>query len=1210
MAWLTVLGASEEQVEYRLSDQCGCDQTASPGHEHDDAVLDYRLEHADRPITRIGSGWAEFGHAPGQALRDEADLDTVRAVMAGADPHSGEQLVKAKRAVDPRAKLAAGPVVYAVQAIAEAAHTTPQALLAARERPAARYARLVRGLARDGQGHQAPVKDLAAIASATGFELDLVYEAQELATAREHADAKVRIGNRGYDLVLNVPKSVSVLYGLADAETAARVEELYLQAVRETVAGVEQWCGYGVRGHHGDGRTAERVSSSGLIASLTLHRAARPVDGQAGDPHIHAHVMIANLVRCADGQWRTLASGGRDLHRHVQAAGELVKARVRELLTQEWGVAWQRCSHSGEWEIVGINSRVRQVYSRRGAQVLEAAGEGASAALQRAQARKSAHAKQDIDALDLRQAWAQRAVAAGIDRVRLIREALGDGGTGTGVATGGPGPEPGGPEQDAVATGVDTAVADRVATRVWDPESGVTAKAKVTTRAKVMAAVADACPGGVASAGQLVSLTDQVLAHPLAVRLSNSGHAASHLSHAERYTSADLVAAERLIVDAATHRLAVGAARVPEDLAHRELRVWQGQRGFQLSDEQRRVVVRLLTGGHGLDMVQGVAGAGKTTIMSAARSVWQVAGLRVEGAAVAAVAAQGLRAEAGINARTVASWTQRIRSGPGLAGVDVLVLDEAAMIGDRDLATLVAEAGRTGTKLVGIGDERQLRSIDAGGAFARVHELVGGEELTENRRQRTQVDREALELWRQGARQSALALWAEHGLVHAPTDVEGAYEQMAAAWWADRAVHTDPHAGIEKVLMLASTNRDVHHLNTTARAIARTQGLLTSEDVLFHVRGGDRLALAVGDQVRMRHNDYRSHRDPGAADVLNGHRGVVIDVDPLFGARMEWRHHGQVNRAWIDPAQIGQGALVHAYAITIAAAQGLTADRSHVLGLGADVHSLYAALSRARDQVDVYLPAAELRSEEEALRHGPVRDDRAQLAQTLRSYARTLSGAEQVMVIDELDQGDQPQHVQAQQLPAGDEEHLRELTDRAGAAHAHAQALEVQVEQLRVEAARAAERAQLSRVRLLLEGTTPSAAAAARAAADERVAQVSEQARQARAQAQSLARQVEHVHNTHVERSERLRVLEPAAARQGLTRRGLHALDEQGLRDVEAARHAYQRSQRGQGWRQAARVDTGGPTRSGPRAPASGPGVPSVLPASQDGPRHERGRQR
>ncbi|MEE2041551.1 MobF family relaxase [Nocardiopsis sp. CT-R113] len=1196
MAWLTVLGPSEEQVEYRLSEQCGCDRTAAPEHdqEQQDAALDYRLQGADRPITRIGSGWEELGYEAGQALRTGADYDSVRAVMGGADPTTGQQLVAPKMAVDPRAKLAAAPLVAAVEAVAAAAHTTPAALLAHSARSAARFARLVRGLARDGEGHRAPIKDLRPIAAAAGVDLDVLYDAEVLAVAREHADAKVRLGNRGYDLVLNMPKSVSVLYGLADPATAARIEELYLRAVSETVDAVQGWCAYGVAGHHGDGRTAERVDSSGLLGTVTLHRTARPVDGQVGDPHLHAHVMIANMVRCDDGQWRTVASGGRDLHRHVQAAGEMAKARVRDLLAAELGVEWERCAHSGEWEIAGIDQDVRGVFSRRAEQVRAVAGDGASAGEQRAQARKSAHAKQDVTQADLRTAWVERATDARINPYAVVAEALwrGWGGSaGAPVRPRGPGPD-----------------VDEVAAQVWDPEHGVTAHAKTTTRAKVLAAVADAYPDGIASRAALEALTDAVLDHPMAVRLPAQGP--SPLSHADRYTSVDLVHAERAITAAATMRRDSGAGVVPGETVKKALAVWQKARGFALSVEQCRVVVRLLMDGHGLDMVQGVAGAGKTSIMSAARACWEAAGLRVEGAAVAAVAAEGLRAEAGITARTVASWLQRIEGGRGLEGVDVLVLDEAAMVADRDLAVLVGAASRTGTKIVGIGDEQQLRPVGAGGSFARVHQLLDGETLTENRRQRTEVDRAALQVWRQGAHRSALALWSEHGRIHAPTDLEAAYGRMAAAWWADRQAYLDsPHEAIGRVLMLAATNRDVHRLNTLTRAIARTENTLTGDDVTFRVRGGDRLALAVGDQVRVRRNDYRSHRDPARADVLNGHRALVVDVHATRGARIEWRQHGEIKREWISPDQIGSGHLVHGYAITVAAAQGLTCDRAHVLGLGADANTLYPAMSRARDRVELYLPAADLRSEEDQLRHGPAADEREELARVLAAYTRTLAPAAEVMVTDELPveasgagappppaPAPEPEPVPEREPgPDPARERVEDLAARLAQARAQAAAAETLLRQRRTEAELAEERARLGRVRLMWQGAAPGAAReAAYDAGRERSAAIDHDLR-ASAAVRGLEKALHAAEREYAQRQTQIRKLEPYAASQGITRSGLHALDTQDLADLEAAYRALQNEERDQAWRNAMRVDR----KVVPRPPKSKTPGPHRYPAPE-----------
>src|SRR5699024_9022910 len=169
-----------------------------------------------------------------------------------------------------------------------------------------------------------------------------------------------------------------------------------------------------------------------------------------------------------------------------------------------------------------------------------------------------------------------------------------------------------------------------------------------------------------------------------AVRMPDAGPA--HMSHNQRFTSADIVDAEALIMATTAARSTERTAVVKRERAVKALTSWMRQKGFRLSREQARVVGRLVEGGRGVDTVLGVAGAGKTTIMSAARTVWEAGGYRVEGAAVAAVAAAGLRAEAGITTRTVAAWRKRISEGPGLTGVNVLVLDESAMVADRDLA--------------------------------------------------------------------------------------------------------------------------------------------------------------------------------------------------------------------------------------------------------------------------------------------------------------------------------------------------------------------------------------------------------------------------------------------------------------------------------------------------------------------------------------------
>ncbi|MFC7331417.1 AAA family ATPase [Marinactinospora rubrisoli] len=972
---------TRQERDYRLAQECGATPSAA------DVALNYRLDGSVRGIERLGAGWAEFGHEAGTVLEGPAQVQEVREVMSGRDPHTGVQLVKPKKAVHPAAKLTARPLSEAVERAAAAEQVSPENLLGG-GKWAKRFAQLQRGLHRDGDAHRAPVRDLEAIAAQAGVDPAELYEPDELATAREHADERVTIGIPAWRIDFDFPKSEAI--GQVDEATAARIAEIHMEAVRRAMAALESWCAYGMSGHHGDGQRAERVETTGWAATATHHRSARGTgDGTPGDPHDHVHVMIPNMVRCADGKWRTVAAGGRDLMRHVPAVGQLARAISRQLMTAEFGVAYERNPATGRWEIVGFGAEVRALYSRRAAQVDAEVGPDASPDERRRAARRTAAPKRAWTPEQERASWRERAAAAGIDIVGLVQQVLGGPGPAGAAARRGP-DVPDRPDPDAVAD------------MVWDPESGVTAHTTVTTRARVMAAVADACPAGLSDGAELEELTAHVLADPRAVVLPESGQV--HMANAARYTSADVVAAERSITSAAAEGIGSDRVVVAEPVAGRVLAEAEHRRGFALSAEQRAVVERLLSAEFGVDAVIGRPGTGKTTIMSVARQGWEAAGYRVAGAATAAVAAANLSAQARIPSQTVAAWVRRIEAGRGLDGVDVLVIDEAAMVDARSAAVIIEAAQHSGTKIVSIGDPAQLKAVGAGGGwFKRVHQIVSGLTLTENRRQRHDVDRAALAVWHDGARRSALAMWAQHGRVHAPETVEEAHAAMVAAWWQDRAPIADVHEAIADVLMLAATNHDVEEINRIARATARRADHLSSLDVEFATAGGERLELAVGEVVRLRRNDYRS-RNSSDPDVLNGYRGVVLSVDRRRGALVEWRHPQRgMERAWIAPDAIARGDLTHGYAMTIASAQGLTCERVHAYGVGADAHSLYPALSRARERADLYLPALDVESWETRARLGEARSDEERLARAVAAYAATLTDVDDGMVTDEID---------------------------------------------------------------------------------------------------------------------------------------------------------------------------------------------------------------
>jgi ATP-dependent exoDNAse (exonuclease V) alpha subunit len=309
--------------------------------------------------------------------------------------------------------------------------------------------------------------------------------------------------------------------------------------------------------------------------------------------------------------------------------------------------------------------------------------------------------------------------------------------------------------------------------------------------------------------------------------------------------------------------------------------------------------------------------------MRAARVAWESAGYTVAGAATQAVAAQQLQAETGIAARTVASWRLA-----GLAGIDVLVLDEASLTEDRDRAWLYAAAARTGTKLVEIGDPRQLRGVGCGSVFARVHELVAGPELTESRRQRDEDERAALAAWRAGRYGDALGSWSERGRLVATETPQQAASAMVGTWLGRRAGAPDPHTELRGLVMLAATNESVERLNDAAQAVRGALGELgPGRD--YDLAGGRRVTLREGDHVMLRINDRSEQLHRGPA-VLNGYRGVVDDIADDGRLTVSWQTDGpdgaQRHQAVLDPDYVARGGVERGYAMTIHKAQGLTVD--------------------------------------------------------------------------------------------------------------------------------------------------------------------------------------------------------------------------------------------------------------------------------------------
>jgi Ti-type conjugative transfer relaxase TraA len=432
----------------------------------------------------------------------------------------------------------------------------------------------------------------------------------------------------------------------------------------------------------------------------------------------------------------------------------------------------------------------------------------------------------------------------------------------------------------------------------------------------------------------------------------------------ERWTTREMLAAERRMEGQAA-ALAEGQVHgVPEHLQERALRQAE-QHGLTLSAEQRDAV-RHLTGETGLALVVGYAGTGKSALLGVAREAWEGQGLRVRGATLSGIAAEGLQAGGGIRSRTLASLEWHWARGRELLGPrDVLVVDEAGMVGSRQMQRLLQQAQQVGAKVVLVGDPEQLQAIEAGAAFRALAERHGAAEISEVRRQREGWQREATRALATGRTAEALARYEQAGMVLAHTTQEDARAALVAGWLAGRQ-----EAPARSQLMLAATRADAAALNQLAREQLGGAGALGPDHSIRTEQGEQ--SFATGERVMFLRNERAlgaSSDGQGGTAVKNGTLGTVTGVQGQGeAARLTVRLDAK-DAATPAPevtfAVRDYGALTHGYAATIHKAQGVTVDRVHVLASAAmDRHAAYVALTRHREGVRLHWARDELGSRE------------------------------------------------------------------------------------------------------------------------------------------------------------------------------------------------------------------------------------------------------
>jgi Ti-type conjugative transfer relaxase TraA len=433
-----------------------------------------------------------------------------------------------------------------------------------------------------------------------------------------------------------------------------------------------------------------------------------------------------------------------------------------------------------------------------------------------------------------------------------------------------------------------------------------------------------------------------------------------------RYSTREMVEIESGMIESAqrmhgAHGHGVDRRHVERAIERQDAAIQRsaGDASARLSDEQRRAIEHI-TGPERIAAVVGYAGAGKSTMLAAAREAWEAEGYQVHGAALSGKAAEGLEESSGIQSRTLASWSRGWENDRGTIGRgDVFVIDEAGMVGSRQLARFVGEAEARGAKIVLVGDHEQLQAIGAGAPFRAITEEIGHAELSEIRRQRVDWQREASVDFATHRTAEGLAAYRDHGNISFAETGEDARGQIVRDYLADRDERPDGTR-----VAMAHRRADVRAINDAIRTELQDRGeLAQGEDagaLTFQTNDGKR-EFAPGDRIVFLGEQPRPWREKRDAWHGRACRG-----------RPDHRHARRPGRRRSVSVPMGDyQAIDHGYATTIHKNQGATVDRSYVMASGTmDRHLTYVAMTRHRDGVQLYAAQDEFTNAGRLVEHG------------------------------------------------------------------------------------------------------------------------------------------------------------------------------------------------------------------------------------------------
>lgn len=670
-----------------------------------------------------------------------------------------------------------------------------------------------------------------------------------------HPLTQVQGGKRrhrpGWDLTFSAPKSVSVLWSMADDAARPALQEIHFAAVKAGLGYLEDEIAVTRTGKAGRNR-----EPAGIVAATFEHHTSR-----AQDPQLHTHALVINVCTDADGRTRTLESPS--LYRSKMAAGAVYRAELSALLEREFGLS---CVRRGSvFEVAGVSESVMREFSKRRAQIEKALAEvGYSSAAASAVATLNTRRVKGHAALsDLLGHWQETGAMLGWGTEHAA-ELL------SGARA---------PKRNVF---LETAAAcNKAAERAVERENYFSAR-------DFTRYLAEEAQGRGIDAGQVREARDAYFAHSAdIVRL---GRYQGELAYTTRETMAEENALFEALMRGKDGEFAGVSRQTIEGVIATRRR---------FDPEQAEALRHIAEAGGNVRTVSGMIGKSKGELLHAARLAWELEGFEVHGAAPGGNMAKGLSRETGIAADTLKNVLRDIGRGRlRLHEKSILVIDEAGMISTRMIRQAVEAAVGAGARLVLAGDVKRLPVVEAEG-----EQRTASAFSTEIERGRDGRVKEASAAFTSGSAEHGLRAYAERGLLSVESDRAKAMEALISAW-KETGVR-----GPEDSLILAGTRREATVLNRMAQEERKRAGQIHGEGISIpdtdeRLYIGDRLLFAKKSRVYGVENGSK-----GKVIAIDTAKQILtVRLDEGDPARFSLTDYAHVRPAYAVTAHEGQGA--------------------------------------------------------------------------------------------------------------------------------------------------------------------------------------------------------------------------------------------------------------------------------------------------------------